>query len=514
MSYSYNLGLAFYKVASDHASKIALSYPDGKKYSYFELNELSNRLSAFLLAKNIRQGDVVALFNDKSPEAYALMLACLKAGITYTNLDNTNPWERLRKIVATCDPKMILHDSESNTVIGEITTLFPQTPIINYSLPEFTKDTNQFSPANPESSIEVHGGVPAYLMFTSGSTGFPKGAVMSHNNVLNFIQWGQQTFGITSSDVFTNVNPIYFDNSVFDFYTSLFSGATLVPLNANIVKNTKSLVQAINNTNCTIWFSVPSLLVYLLTTKALTKEDFKSIKRIAFGGEGFPKNKLKQLFDLLGERTKLFNVYGPTECTCICSSYLITHRDFQNMSELAPLGYIAPNFGYEILALSEENPNYGELALTGPCVGLGYYNDADRTAKSFVQNPMKRFSERMYKTGDIVERAENNYLYFKGRSDNQIKHMGYRIELEEVEAAFSSLSYINEVGVIYERLTPELGQIKAFISVAENSKDVKEILSDVKAILPVYMIPKIHVLEALPKNRNGKIDRKQLEAIK
>lgn len=512
-SYSFNLGLAFYKIVEQHATRVALSYPDDTQLTYQELNELSNRIARFLLAKKVQSGDVVAIFNDKSPVAFAIMLACLKTGVIYTNLDGTNPWERLRKIIATCRPKLIFYDSESEPIRKEVANTFTDIQQIQFQTKEFEDEVNKFNPSNLQEPQLIHGGTPAYIMFTSGSTGFPKGAVMSHNNVLNFIQWGRQTFSVTPDDVFTNVNPVYFDNSVFDFYTSLFSGATLVPLNATITKSTKALVQAINHSKCTIWFSVPSLLVYLLTTKALTRHDFPTIRRIAFGGEGFPKNKMKQLFDLLGDRIELFNVYGPTECTCICSSYRISSGDFKNMLELAPLGYIAPNFGYEIIEAEEGNPSLGELALIGPCVGLGYYNDPERTAASFVQNKQRTYHERMYKTGDLVERASNGYLYFKGRVDNQIKHMGYRIELEEVEAAFSSLEYINEVGVIYEKVTPDLGQIKAFISLADKNKLTEDIQQDIKNILPSYMVPKIKVMDILPKNRNGKIDRKQLASI-
>jgi D-alanine--poly(phosphoribitol) ligase subunit 1 len=184
------------------------------------------------------------------------------------------------------------------------------------------------------------------------------------------------------------------------------------------------------------------------------------------------------------------------------------------MNELAPLGYIAPNFGYEILPVDPEDVNFGELALVGPCVGIGYFNDTERTAKSFVQNPRSRHIQLMYKTGDVVEKAGNGYLYFKGRVDNQIKHMGYRIELEEVEAAFSTLDYIDEVGVVYEKINAELGQIKAFVSVSKDDRDSKAILQDIKNLLPAYMVPRvITILKELPKNANGKIDRKQLAAL-
>ena len=271
-------------------------------------------------------------------------------------------------------------------------------------------------------------------------------------------------------------------------------------------------MKVINETKCSIWFSVPSLLIYLLTTKSLHTTDFNSLSRIAFGGEGFSKPKLKQLYDLYGKRIKLYNVYGPTECTCICSSYLISELDFENLNELAPLGYMAPNFGYEILSDGEKE-NIGELALIGPNVGLGYYNDDERTNKSFVQNPNKIFFQRMYKTGDLVEKRANGYIYFKGRVDNQIKHMGYRVELEEIEAAINSLKYVNEVGVIYKKITTELGFIIAYISLNDQIT-LTEISSHLEKILPNYMLPKkIILLEHLPKNRNGKIDRTQLTEI-
>lgn len=188
---------------------------------------------------------------------------------------------------------------------------------------------------------------------------------------------------------------------------------------------------------------------------------------------------------------------------------------FDNMTTLAPLGNIAPNFGYEIMPLENNSkPDYGELGLIGPCVGLGYYNDFERASKSFIQNPNKKYYERMYKTGDIVEKAKNGYLYFKGRVDNQIKHMGYRVELEEIEAAFNSLPYVNEVGVVYQKINAELGQIKAFVHTSDNSKTTTELMEEIKKLLPPYMIPKIiKIMDVLPKSRNGKIDRKQLIEI-
>jgi D-alanine--poly(phosphoribitol) ligase subunit 1 len=280
-------------------------------------------------------------------------------------------------------------------------------------------------------------------MFTSGSTGFPKGAVMTHANVANLIDWSRETFSITTDDVLTNVNPLYFDNSVFDFYSALFNGATLTPFSKEETSDPKLLVEKVDAATCTLWFSVPSLLMFLQTMRATDGKHLRSIRRFVFGGEGYPKAKLKSLFDTYANTSEFFNVYGPTECTCICSSYRVTQSDFDDLQGLPPLGHIAANFDYLIVD--------GELCLLGPNVGLGYYNDPERTAQSFVQNPMNdKFIDIMYRTGDLVRlNPADGKLYIEGRKDNQIKHMGYRIELEEIEAALHCLDYVSEAAVLH-----------------------------------------------------------------
>jgi D-alanine--poly(phosphoribitol) ligase subunit 1 len=273
------------------------------------------------------------------------------------------------------------------------------------------------------------------------------------------------------------------------------------------------LVHAVNRANCTIWFSVPSLLVYLLTTRALSTSDFPSIRKIIFGGEGFPKSKLKQLYDLFGGRAQLENVYGPTECTCICSAHTIVASDFADMHALAPLGFLAPNFDYEILPDSERE-DAGELFLRGSNVGLGYYNDRERTTKAFIQNPRHaRFADIGYRTGDLVRRDKDGRLHFIGRTDFQIKHMGYRIELEEIETALSSLPEVEESAVVYRKTGNGLGEIIGFAAVTRATAP-EQLIREVASIIPAYMVPKrVTILESLPRNPNGKLDRLALQQM-
>lgn len=508
MAFIPNLGMAFQDVAARHAGRTALIYPaTGERITYGELNLLVDRIAGVLWAQGLRRGQVAAIFHDKSPAAFAAMLACLRLGILYTNLDPDSPWERLHKILATCRPSLIINAFEAMPCAAELAAEGYRNTLHLRNLPP----SSEIDPVPDRRAIG--GGSPAYIMFTSGSTGVPKGAVMSHANLLGFIAWARERFAITPDDVLTNVNPIYFDNSVFDFYAAIFSGAALVPMTSGQVREPRLLVQLVNKAGCTIWFSVPSLLVYLLTTRALAASDFPAIRKIIFGGEGFPKTKLRQLHEMFGARAGLENVYGPTECTCICSAHTIDVADFEEMQNLAPLGVLAENFDLEILPLDENVPDFGELFLRGPQVGLGYYNDPERTAQAFIQNPRHSlYADIGYRTGDLVHRDARGWLHFKGRADFQIKHMGYRIELEEIEAAFNSLPVVKECAVIYQKLGEGMGHILGFAATSSPVSS-EELLHMVSAIVPPYMLPRrVVVMDGLPKNANGKIDRVALQA--
>ncbi len=510
MAFISNLGLAFREIVREHAGRTALVYPgSGMRTTYRELSHLAETAALDLHRRGYGKGDVIAIFHDKSPEAFAAMLGCLRLGITYTNLDPESPWERLRKILANCQPRAVVNAFPS---LAHAENIKREASADVISLSDLVRESGASAESLP--AIEdVPGSTPAYLMFTSGSTGQPKGAVMSHANVLFFISWAQDRFLVTPEDVFTNVNPIYFDNSVFDFYTAVFSGATLVPLTPKEAKDPRLTVRLVSEAGCTIWFSVPSLLVYLLTTRALTSASLPRIRKIIFGGEGFPKSKLKQLYDMFSDQAQLENVYGPTECTCICSAHTVAAADFADMKNLATLGYLSQNFAGEVLPLEDNDPDSGsgELLLLGPQVGLGYYNDPVRTAQSFIQNPRHDlYRDIGYRTGDVVRRDANGRFHFKGRADFQIKHMGYRIELEEIEAAMGTLVGVKESAAIYVRLGEGLGQICGFVAM-DSAVPPESLIELVARIVPPYMVPKkISVLPHLPKNANGKIDRQAL----
>ncbi len=499
-----NLGLVFNEVAKKFPDNIALKYKD-QDFTYQQLNQKSNQLAHFFLSQGIKNGDVILLAGTKQFPTFCSIFACLKIGAAYSIFDAQSPSERLGKIIDTCKPKLCLINEEqekfldiflqNNAVVFFYENLLQK--IVNFPSEEF-KEAEKIDPK----SI-------AYIMFTSGSTGIPKGATITQKNLTFFINWAVKEYKITPQDISTNVNALYFDNSVFDIYPSLFSGACLVPFEKEESNNPKILVERINKFHCSIWFSVPSLLIFLDSMRAFNQTNLRSISRFIFGGEGYPKAKLKKLFDTYKNTAELHNVSGPTECTCICSTYKISEKDFEDLSGFPPIGKINDYFSYLVLdenGRKVEDGFAGELCLGGPSVGLGYYNDIERTQKSFIKNPDPQ-TEIIYKTGDIVRyNPLDKKIYILGRKDNQVKHMGYRIELEEIETALSKLSYINQAAVLYGNSSG----VKKIIAIVATHKNINEeiVRNDLKSIIPDYMIPSsIYFMEELPKSANAKVDK-------
>lgn len=502
-----NLGIKFQEIVLKQATKPAIKFCDNTQISFLQLEELSNKIANFLLRKSVKKEQVIAIQNDKTPFGYACIIACLKLGIIYTNFDSSNPKERLSKIFNTAQPSLVISDTSLAQSVVELCKK-QNIEFLDYSQNDFI---NSQSNSLDENIIKlIPQDTPAYIMFTSGSTGIPKGVLIKQSSLLNFIRWGKKTYNITPDDILTNVNPIYFDNSVFDFYCSIFNGAALGAFPKNIVEQPKKMLECIDKMGCTFWFSVPSFLIYLTNIRLLNKDTFKKIRTFSFGGEGYPKDSLKKLYDLYSDRAKFFNVYGPTEGTCICSAYDIQDTDFDDMYGLVTLGHISSDFKYSILDSDNKTSKQGELCLMGPQLAIGYYNDKERTAKAFSKAPDS--DQIMYRTGDIVEQKENGYLYFVGRADNQIKHMGYRIELEEIEANLIKLPYIKECTVVHGKTSNGFSRLVAYIA-TDKEVEQKELREDIRNFIPDYMVPNIfEILDQLPKNPNGKIDRTLLKS--
>ena len=510
--YHYNLGGLFAETSANHAKRPALRCAD-EVFSYEDVSQWGDSLTALLLANGLKQGDVIAIGHTKKPLSYALMLAAIRIGIAYVNVDVGSPVARTQRILQVSGASLLFFDDPScRDAMTELAE--------GYGCPALLLNDCILPPVSGAERVEqerlsslVDGACIAYIMFTSGSTGVPKGVAVTHQNVLHLIAWGQERFGISDQDNFANLSPMYFDNSVFDFFVGLFSGASLTPVSRELMTKPYDLVSYVGRMGCTVWFSVPSLLIYLMAMKALTPSAMPDLRTIVFGGEGYPKVELKKLYDLFSVQAKLVNVYGPTECTCICSGHTLGAEDFVELEGLPTLGFLNPNFDYRILDDDERDASIGELCLIGPNVAAGYFNDLERTAGAFhTMTDSRRFMKRMYRTGDIV-REVAGMLYFVGRKDHQIKHMGYRIELEEIEHALVKLPEVDQAAVVYYRTNVAYGKLIAYVACSANA-DEKVLKKALSRFLPEYMIPsKFVVMDSLPKNANGKVDRNYLKNI-
>ncbi len=504
--YPHSVGDRFRAITELHSSRPALVWPGGASETFGQLEALSDQAAHFLQRHGVVRGDRVCLRLEKCTLTYALMLGCLKIGAPYFVVDPSNPAARVAQILNKCVPSLVFSVEE------------PACDLAGYRVVAVEKNSLSLLDGMPvgfQSDADVLGTDPAYIMFTSGSTGVPKGAVMSHGNLLNFVEWARTEFAVTPDDVFTNLNPLYFDNSVFDFYASIMNGASLVPFDSSLIRDPYRMIREIDERHCTVYFSVPSLLVYFQTLKLITPSVFAHIRTVIFGGEGYPKIKLQELFECLHARAELVNVYGPTECTCICSAYRITETDFESLDGYPPLGGPISNFSFFILneqgvQVSPDEP--GELHLGGPCVGLGYFNEPELTERAFRQNPLNaKYHERVYRTGDLVRLSRTDgKVYFVGRRDNQIKHQGYRIELGEIEHALSRIAGVDEAVALH---TVRDG-VSLIIGVVASTDQLssEKIRKEVSKIVPTYMVPaRVDILNRLPKNDNGKIDRRLLQ---
>ena len=509
-TYQNNLARRFEEIVNCYGEESALIFDENKRVTYHELDKLSNQVARFLLKNGLKRGDVVSINLDKTVAAYCVIIACIKIGVAYFAIDPASPVKRIENIFKQCEPKLIFSQTKfSNPAWNEKTIVCQD----EYGSLEFCAkyDSGPLKLSDPALTSDI-----AYIMFTSGSTGSPKGAVMTQANLFGFIDWAVKDYQFTPQDVHTHINPLYFDNSVFDIYSTFFSGGALVPFKTALLQNPSGIVEKIQQFKCTVFFSVPSMLMFLQSTKVIDPDLLGSLKKIIFGGEGYPKARLKELFDVLGKRAQLINVYGPTECTCICSSYLITQSDFDSLEGYPPIGSLTANFNYCLLDENRQvsDGDTGELCLGGPCVGQGYFNQLELTQKAFMQNPLNTsFEERIYRTGDLMRYNSNDgKLWFVGRKDFQIKHQGYRIELEEIEHALAAIKEIDEAIALH---TVEDG-ISRIIGVVSSLKDLKpsDIRSQVARIIPKYMVPnKIEIIDRMPKNANGKTDRKKLKEM-
>lgn len=475
----------------------------GGSITYGEYKSKSQAIARKII--EINNGDIkkpVVVYLEKGKEVLVAFMGIAYSGCFYSPIDVDMPKSRVDKILEVLKPEIVITSRELQSSFAEFD--FSGNYII---YEDISIDSMDEAIVAPVTSRIVDTDL-LYVLFTSGSTGVPKGVSICHRSVIDYTDWVTDTFGITEEDTFGNQAPFYFDNSILDIYSCLKTGATLYIIPKKLFFQPVPLLEYIKENKINTIFWVPSALIVVSKLKAFRNVDLSdTLKRVLFCGEVMPNKQLniwrKYLPDVV-----YANLYGPTEITDACTYYIVD-REFAD-DEPLPIGI--PMSNTDIIVLNDKDEpvtgdEVGELCVRGTSLAMGYYNNPEKTQAAFVQNPLnKAVPEIIYRTGDLVKYNEYGEIIYLSRKDFQIKHLGHRIELGEIETAVSSLEEITLCCCLYDE---KKQRIVLFIDVDLDRDYIK---SKIETLVPEYMIPgKVIYQEPMPINANGKIDRVKLK---
>lgn len=446
-------------------------------------------------------GTPVAVYMDKCVECIEGFLGVSYTGAFYVPIDISMPYARVKLIMDTLEAKVVL--SRRRDEIPEEVKEAYHVYYIEDLLQIKEINTGELARRN-RARIDQD---PIYALFTSGSTGVPKGVLVSQRSVINLTEWLCETLAFTDEEVFANQAPFYFDASVKDIYATLKSGATMYIVPKKLFSLPAKLVRFLNEKKITCIEWVPSVLCMIANFRTLEKVKPEYLKKVTFFGEVMPAKQLNVWRRALPD-VEFVNLYGPTEATVDCTYYKV-EREFAD-DEPIPIGYACDNT--DVILLNENDrmvgeDEIGEICVRGCSLALGYYNDQEKTDQAFRENPLqKSYRERIYRTGDLGKYNQYGEIVFLARKDSQVKHMGHRIELGEIETAISSMEQIERVCCIFDQASQKI------IAVYKGEIEAKEMTERLKNKLPRYMLPNIYDrVNDMPVNLNGKIDRAALK---
>lgn len=480
--------------------KTAFADPE-KEYTYSQL-KIAARKAGTKIAEYAVPESPVPVFADKSADAVAAFMGIVYAGCCYSMIEPKQPASRIHQILEVLDAKVLVADETFSQELAEAG--FTGKVLWYQELFEGQADEEKLKKVR-DGHIDTR---PLYINFTSGSTGVPKGVVVSHRSVIDFIGQFTELFHITEDDVIGNQAPFDFDVSVKDIYSTLYTGATMQIIPKKYFSFPTKLLDYLCEREVTTLIWAVSALCILTKLKAFSYKVPEKVNKVIFSGEVMPVKHLNLWREQLPDAMYV-NVYGPTEITCNCTYYIVD-REF-TPEETIPVGRPFPN--EKVILLDEENElvtepgKNGEICVSGTALSLGYYRSFGQTKKAFVQNPLNdRYIEMIYRTGDLGYYGEDGLLYFRGRKDFQIKHMGHRIELGEIEMAMDRIEEISRVCCIFDE---KRNKIIAFYEGGIEKTNIVRILGQ---SLPSFMIPNIFCqVENMPLTDHGKIDRKALK---
>lgn len=495
----YNVTSCLDNSAGAYPDKIAAA--DGQTaLTYGQLLDQARRIGTALAGRlDGARGEPVFVCIGRWVECLPAFFGAAASGNFYVPIDPSLPDRRLAEIYATMKPRVVVTTRRDTRPLP-----FPGAEIL--SLEELLL----IPPDEPllcRIGAEITGEYPLYCIFTSGSTGVPKGVLVSHRSVLNMTEQFIESFGLDHTAVFGNQAPFDFDVSVKDVYLAVRTGARLEILEKPLFSSPRRLIERMDGrgVNTIIW-SVSAMKI-LSALKTFETVRPSHLRRVMFSGEAMPCKVLNDWMRHLPE-VRFVNLYGPTEITCNCACYPV-ERAFED-SEALPIGGAFPNTRVFLLDGDREvtGPGEpGEICVAGTCLALGYYNNPERTAAAFCQNPLQTaWPERIYRTGDLGSWNERGELMFLGRADSQVKYMGFRIELGEIETAANAVPFVSSACCLFDA---DREQLCLFYQA--EAQDDKGLIAALREALPRFMVPaRLYWFARLPENRTGKIDRAAL----
>lgn len=498
-------------------------YPDHDAFrcgkaalTYTQLSTKINQLAGTLTGLGVQPGDRVGVFLNRCLDTAVAIYGIMNAGAIYVPIDPNLPEERVRFLLNDCQ---IAHLVSNKTQRRKL-AIFNEQPaplksIIGLDTDWKIKTTSWeevYQMPDREPGVKMLEKDPAYILYTSGSTGKPKGILHTHYSGLSYAKLSAHQYQLSHHDIVGNHAPIFFDISTFGYFSAPLVGATTVIASDAHVMMPASMAQLIEQEKISVWYSVPLALIQMLQTGTIDQRDYSHLRCLLYAGEPFPVKHLRTLMQKL-PHTIINNVYGPTEVNQ-CTHYRIPEIPAEDQASI-PLGQVWGNT--EMLIVDDNDQpvakgESGELLIRSATRMKGYWNKPERTTQSLYKRTGKAgLEEVFYRTGDLVTLNEKEELLFLGRKDRQVKVRGFRIELDDVEAAVIMHEAVDEAAVFASRGADDINVIHLAIKV-KNALEEKDLLTFLKTKIPAYALPHtMTFLDDLPRTPNGKINRVALK---